>query len=94
MPDVNLALRSLEHAVTTMPRSRGWRTVVANRIEGVRAAYLQEVEHGLGSHDLALDATPWISGRLQLLRRDQARIVDELEMLARTCIEALDIEPL
>lgn len=92
MSDIGIAMRSLEHAVGTTPQTRGWRSLVANRVEGLRIAYLQEVERGFESHDLAIASTPWISGRLERLRRDQARIADELEMLARACVEALDID--
>jgi hypothetical protein len=94
MPDMTIAIRSLERAVTTMPRTGNWQSLVANRVQGLREAYLQEVECGPASAEFALEATPWIYGRLQLLRRDQTRIVDELEALGRMCMEAIDLEAL
>lgn len=93
MPDITIAMRSLERALATMPQSGNWRSLVAHRVHGLREAYLQEVECG-PSDAFALESTPWIYGRLQLLRRDQTRIVDELEALARLCVEAIDIEAL
>jgi hypothetical protein len=97
MPDISVAIRSLEHALATMPQrqhTNGWRSTVANRVQGLREAYLQEVEQGPASEEaFALDA-PWICGRLQLLQRDQIRIVEELEALARMCVEAMDLDTL
>ena len=52
------------------------------------------MECGPASYAFALESTPWIYGRIQLLRRDQTRIVDELEALARMCMEAIDLEAL
>lgn len=94
MPDTSIAIRSLEHALATMPHTGGWRSLVAHRVHALREAYLQEVEHGPSCDAMALDAAPWIYGRLQMLRRDQTRIVEELEALARTCVEAMDMETL
>jgi hypothetical protein len=94
MPDITIAMRSLERAVATMPQSGNWQSLVAHRVHGLREAYLQEVECGPASDAFALESTPWIYGRLQLLRRDQTRIVDELEALARMCMEAIDLEAL
>ncbi len=94
MPNTTVAIRSLENALATAPQtSSSWRSVIAQRVQGLRDAYLQEVEHGPASEAVALDA-PWIYGRLQLLRRDQIRIVEELERLARACVEAMDLETL
>lgn len=94
MPDIAIAMRSLEHAIATMPQSGGWRSSVAGHVQALRDAYLQEVERGPASDAFALDSAPWIYGRLQLLRRDQIRVVEELEALARACVEALDMEAL
>lgn len=93
MPNTTVAIRSLENALATAPQTSSWRSVIAQRVQGLRDAYLQEVEHGPASEAVALDA-PWIYGRLQLLRRDQIRIVEELERLARACVEAMDLETL
>ena len=99
MPDISVAIRSLEHALASMPpvpqvpQAQGWRSTLANRVQGLREAYLQELEHGPASEAFAFDA-PWICGRLQLLRRDQIRIIEELEALARACVEAMDLETL
>jgi hypothetical protein len=94
MPDITIAMRSLERAVATMPHTQGWRSLVANRVRSLREAYLQEMELTSAPDAFALDASPWIHGRLRLLRRDQGRIADELEALARTCVEAMDMETL
>lgn len=94
MPDTTVAIRSLEHALTTMPHSRSWRRLIAHRVQGLREAYVQEVESAQASEMFELDAAPWIHGRLQILRRDQLRIVEELEMLTRACVEAMDRETL
>jgi hypothetical protein len=94
MPDITIAMRSLERAVATMPQSGNWQSLVAHRVHGLREAYLQEVECRPASDAFALESTPWIYGRLQLLRRDQTRIVDELEALTRMCMEAIDLEAL
>jgi hypothetical protein len=94
MPDIVITIRSLEHAIATMPQTGNWRSVLANRIQGLREAYLQEVECGHSSDAFALDSAPWLHGRLQLLRRDQSRIVEELEALTRACVEAIDMEAL
>lgn len=94
MPDITIAMRSLERAVAAMPQAGNWRTLVATRIHRLREAYLQEVECCYGTDAFALDTAPWVYGRLQLLRRDQSRIVEELETLARTCVEAIDMEAL
>ncbi|HEX2176050.1 MAG TPA: hypothetical protein VHG70_09070 [Nocardioidaceae bacterium] len=93
MPDISIAIRSLEHALSTMPQSSSWRSLVANRVQGLRDAYLQEVERGPASDAFAVDA-PWLCGRMQVLRREQSRIVDELEALARASFEAMDMETL
>jgi hypothetical protein len=94
MPNTTVAIRSLENALATAPHTSSWRSLVANRVQGLRDAYLQEVEHGPASDAVALDSAPWIYGRLQLLRRDQVRIVEELEQLARACVEAMDLDTL
>ena len=91
MPDLNIAIRSLEHALSTMPTAGSWRALVANRVQALRDAYLQEVEHGPTSDTFALDA-PWVCGRMQVLRREQSRIVEELESLARAPFEAMDLD--
>lgn len=96
MPDISVAIRSLEHAIATVPQrpqSSRWRAMVANRVHGLREAYLLELEHGPASEAFAFDA-PWICGRMQLLHRDQIRIVEELEALARACVEAMDLDVL
>ena len=92
MPDITIAIRSLEHALATKPKTTTWRSLVANRVEGLREAYLQEMERGPVNDAFALDAAPWIHGRLQLLYRDQVRIVEELESLGRACLEIMDLE--
>jgi hypothetical protein len=94
MPDITIAMRALERAIATMPQTGNWRALVANRVTGLREAYVQEVECSPSSDAFALDSAPWIYGPLQLLRRDQLRIVDELEALTRACIEAIDMEAL
>jgi hypothetical protein len=94
MPDTTIAIRSLENALASPPQTGTWRSLVANRVHGLREAYLHEVETGPASDAFALDSSPWIYGRLQLLRRDQTRIVEELEALARACVEAMDLETL
>jgi len=94
MPDTNIAIRSLENALDSAPQMSSWRSLIANRVQSLREAYLQEVERGPASEAFALDSTPWLYGRLQLLRRDQVRIVEELEQLTRACMEAMDLETL
>jgi hypothetical protein len=94
MPDITIAMRSLERAVATMPQTQGWRALVAHRVRSLREAYVQEMELAPGPDAFALDTAPWIHGRLQLLRRDQGRIADELEALARACVEAMDLDAL
>jgi hypothetical protein len=93
MPDTTIAIRSLQNALSVMPQSSNWRSLIANQVESLREAYLQEVESGPASEAFALDA-PWICGRLQMLRREQRRIVEELEALGRACVEAMDMETL
>jgi len=92
MPDITVAIRSLEHALSAKPTTSTWRSVLASRVQGLREAYVQEMERGPGYDAFALDAAPWIHGRLQLLHRDQVRIVEELESLGRACMEAMDME--
>jgi hypothetical protein len=92
MPDITVAIRSLEHALASKHKTGTWRSLVANRVQGLRDAYLQEMEGGPATDSLALDSAPWIHGRLQLLHRDQVRIVEELESLGRACLEMMDLE--
>jgi hypothetical protein len=92
MPDISVAMRALEHALAAKPTSSTWRSLVANRVHGLHEAYVQEMERGSAPDAFALDTTPWIHGRLQLLQRDQVRIVEELESLGRACMEVMDIE--
>jgi hypothetical protein len=94
MPDTTIAIRSLERALAITPRTGSWRSLVANRVQSLREAYLLEVECGPASDAFVLDTSPWIYGRLERLRRDQRRIVDELEALGRACVEAMDMETL
>jgi hypothetical protein len=92
MPDISVAMRALEHALAAKPTSSTWRSLVANRVQGLHEAYVQEMERGSAPDAFALDTTPWIHGRLQLLQRDQVRIVEELESLGRACMEVMDME--
>jgi hypothetical protein len=94
MPDISIAIRSLEHALAVKPKSSTWRSLVANRVHGLREAYLQEMELGPTQDAFALESAPWIHGRLQLLHRDQVRIVEELESLGRACMDVMDLEVL
>jgi hypothetical protein len=93
MPDTNIAIHSLENALASAPQMSTWRSLIANRVQALREAYLQEVEHG-PSEVFALDSAPWLYGRMQLLRRDQVRIIEELDQLVRACVEAMDLETL
>ena len=92
MPDISIAIRSLEHALAAKPKTSSWPSLVANRVQGLRDAYVQEMERGPAGDAFALDSAPWIHGRLQLLHRDQVRIVEELESLGRACVEVMDLE--
>ena len=94
MPDITIAMRALEGAVASRPQTEGWRTQVDGLVQRLREAYVQEMECGTGSEAFALDSTPWIYGRLQMLRREQSRILEELETLHRVCVEAMDFETL
>jgi hypothetical protein len=98
MPDITSAMRALEHTLVTAPATGkqapgSWRSLVANRVQSLRDAYQHEIGCGPASDAFALDA-PWICGRLQLLRRDQSRVMAELESLARTCVETVDVDVL
>lgn len=94
MPDIAIAMRSLERVVSTMPDRENWRAMVAHQVRRLREAYAQEVEREPAAEALGLDSAPWLYGRLQLLRRDQLRIVEELDTLTRGCMDALDVESL
>jgi hypothetical protein len=94
MPDITIAIRSLEHALASKSKTSTWRSLVANRVQGLREAYLQEMERGSSYDGFALDSAPWIHGRLQLLHRDQVRITEELESLGRACMDVMDMEVL
>ena len=88
MPDITIAIRSLEHALAAKPKTSTWRSLVAHRVQGLREAYLPEMELGPANDAFALESAPC----QQLLHRDQERIVEELESLGRACMEIKDLD--
>ncbi len=94
MPDITIAMRALERAVASRPQTEAWRSQVDSHVQRLREAYAQEMECATGYDAFALDSTPWLHGRLQMLRREQCRILEDLESLHRVCVEAMDFETL
>ncbi len=94
MHEVMTAIRSVERAITSAPHSPGWRRLVGNRLTGLRGAYILYLEHSMGSSAATVDDSPWLSARTLRLRRDQAKIADELDRLIDSCSQHGDAEAL
>lgn len=94
MHEVTTAMRAVERAISTGPQSPSWHNLVSNRLAGLRGAYIGYLEASMGGTKAAVDDNPWLSARLIMLRRDQARVADEIDRLIEACTSAADIEAL
>lgn len=92
MHEVMAAMRSVERAVTSAPRSAGWAALVSNRLSGLRGAYISYLEHSMGGTSAAVEDNPWLSARLIMLRREQARVADEIDRMIDACKPDVDVE--
>lgn len=94
MHEVMAAMRSVERAVTSAPQSASWPSLVRNRLSGLRGAYIGYLQRSMGSTGAAVEDNPWLSARLIMLRRDQARVADEIDRLIDACKPGVDVESL
>jgi hypothetical protein len=92
MHEVTNAIRSVEHAVTAAPQSPSWRALVSNRLAGLRGAYIGYLEQSVVGTNAAVEDNPWLSARLIMLRRDQARVADEIDRLIDMCNDSAEVE--
>ncbi|MDP9443766.1 MAG: hypothetical protein M3P83_05240 [Actinomycetota bacterium] len=98
MYQVAAAMRALETAITQHPSAEGWSSLVADRVDSLRRAYicdLQQSQRGLDDRvDTTWDATPWLAGRAAMLRREQSSLVEELDRLRDGCATSLEPDAL
>lgn len=90
MHELSAAMRSLERAVTGGPRSTTWSGVVGSRLRSLRGAYIEYLQRSMGSTNAAVEDNPWLSARLLMLRREQARVADEIDRLIEACTPDVD----
>lgn len=84
MQHLELAVRSLEEAVTTPPRFvHSWRHLVRRRLNGVH--------HALGAERTACDDS-WLSARAAHLHRERDRLLARVSMLAAMVTDGADVE--
>lgn len=94
MHEVTSAMRAIERALGSAPHSPGWHRVVSHRLAGLRGAYIGYLEASMGGTSEAVEHNPSLSPRLRMLRREQARIADEIDRLVDACRHDADAETL
>lgn len=93
MHEITARMRAVERAVATSPGAPDWRGELADRIAELRAAFLADLGRSMRSAEATAASAPWLSTRLTMLRREQARIADDFDSLVEACAE-LDVETL
>jgi hypothetical protein len=92
--EVTTAMRTIERALAAAPRSPGWHRSLGERLKSLRGAYIRYLEASMGGTSDAVEHNPSLSPRLRMLRREQARIADEIDRLTEACERAVDVETL
>jgi hypothetical protein len=92
--EITNAVRSVERALASAPHSPHWRSLVNNRLAELRGAYIGYLDSSVGGTAAAVDDNPWLTARLVKLRRDQARVADEIDCLIEDCNSCCDYESL
>jgi len=92
--EVTTAVRAVERALSSAPHAPAWASLVGRRLIRLRGAYIKYLERSMGGTTAAVQDNPWLSSHLLTLRRDQAKLADELDRLIEACTHASDVESL
>lgn len=94
MHELTTAVRAVELAIAGTSQPTSWPALLHHRLDGLRGAYIGYLQHSMGGTSAAVEDNPWLSARLLVLRRDQARVADEIDRLIDACTPSVDVDSL